>query len=257
MSRNHFKVCMHLFLYQLCLLHFISSCFVVRQSIMVLLIKQTELKIKACLLHIKEPGTFCSSGKQRPLQPLEETVYRNSLWVYEHLHHCDKEEHDDAAAEGRSTSLLLLWGVALFQLPVHKTQWDRVDLMILHSVRNTKTQTIRKKTQDEMVMSVDVLKYATSAFQFHVNPFNSFIYVVFCCFFFLHLLIFSLQQLLLQPSVDHLSLNHLFPRRLSARPKDYQVHLKHFSKNVFAFSGTEHYIRSLCMVINILWAACV
>lgn len=47
--------------------------------------------------------------------------------------------------------------------------------------------------------------------------------------FFLHLMSFSLQQLLLQSSVDHLFLNHLVTLMFSARQKrshsyDYQVH---------------------------------
>lgn len=46
----------------------------------------------------------------------------NLQWVNEYLHCCDKDEHYDAAAEGRSAALLLLRGVVLFQLPIHKTQ---------------------------------------------------------------------------------------------------------------------------------------
>lgn len=57
----------------------------------------------------------------------------NSRWVYEHLHCRDEEEHYHAAAEGRSAPLLLLGGVMLLQLGVHKTQRHQVDLMILHS----------------------------------------------------------------------------------------------------------------------------
>ena len=34
--------------------------------------------------------------------------YVDSQWVYEHLHRCNEEQHYDAAAEGRSASLLLL-----------------------------------------------------------------------------------------------------------------------------------------------------
>lgn len=53
--------------------------------------------------------------------------------VYEHLHRCDEEEHDHAAAEGCSAPLLLLGGVMILQLGVHKTQRHRVDSMNLQS----------------------------------------------------------------------------------------------------------------------------
>jgi len=66
----------------------------------------------------------------------DKVIHVNSQWVDEHLHGCNEEEHYDAAAEGSSASLLLLRGVVLLQLHVHKTQRQRVDLVILQAASN-------------------------------------------------------------------------------------------------------------------------
>lgn len=81
---------------------------------------QPRWRRKQCDIHTR--NTFAVSG-----------FWMNSRWVYEHLHQCDEEEHYHAAAEGRAAPLLLLGGVTILQLGVYKTQWHRVDLMILHS----------------------------------------------------------------------------------------------------------------------------
>lgn len=71
-----------------------------------------------------------------PCYKVTHTWYINSQWVYEDLHCCDEKEYDHAAGEGCSAPPLLLWGVVVLQLSIHKTERNGVDLMILHSVKN-------------------------------------------------------------------------------------------------------------------------
>lgn len=75
--------------------------------------------------------------------PYKAETEDNSQWVYEHLHRCDEEENQDAAAEGGAAPLLLLRGEVLLELGVHEAQRHGVDLVILHSGRN-----IRRRVTD-------------------------------------------------------------------------------------------------------------
>lgn len=92
----------------------------------------------------------------------------NSQGVYEDFHCCNEEEYNDAAAEGCSTSFLLLWGVVLLQLCIHKTQRCVVDLMILHSVRNTQRAPVIG-LWDVYMMEYTDLKHLDYVFKIRVN----------------------------------------------------------------------------------------
>lgn len=79
----------------------------------------------------------------------------NSQRVYKHLHGCDEEENQHAAAEGGAAPLLLLGGEVLLELRVHEAQRHGVDLVILHSGRNITRRVIgdgRRYNRDGAVL---------------------------------------------------------------------------------------------------------